>query len=61
MLADRIQQLLGKLRLRPGMRAAQLLDEIEASAPEATLEEIAALLRIWSETRAQELWHPRGR
>jgi predicted DNA-binding transcriptional regulator YafY len=38
MRADRISQFLEKLRLRPGMGAAQLLDEIEASAPEATLE-----------------------
>src|SRR4051794_32610957 len=44
MRADRITTIISRLKLRPRMGAAELADEIEKSAPEATLEEVAQIL-----------------
>lgn len=45
MRADRISQIMDRLRLSPVMATTAILDEIETSAPEATLEETREILR----------------
>jgi hypothetical protein len=45
MRADRIQQILQRLEIKPEWGVAWILDALEAQAPELTLEELVLVLR----------------